>query len=103
MAYKGREKISPNNLILDKPNSFFEQYKGKPFDEVLAIMANDDNEKVLMATSIIEQIKVTADPSSLKILLAALERQGFSNDKELPITDERFFQIIKTFSRTFSS
>ena len=82
--------------IIDKnqfPPGYFEQFEGKQFDEVLAVMA--DQEKELLAAAVIRQIKSTADPSSMKILLAALEKQGFSSEKEIPISDERFKEIIR--------
>lgn len=100
MAYpRKRENVDHEKLKYEISKETLEKYQGKSFDEVLALMANSDTEKILMATSLLTQIKTSADPSSIKILLAALERQGFSAEKELPISDERYYEIIKTFSR----
>jgi len=97
-----KKKVLPSSVedfLFDKPKDYLEQFKGKTFDEVLAMMANDETQKAQMASAIITQIKTTGDPSSLKILQASLERQGFSNQKELPISDARFIEIIKTIAR----
>lgn len=70
--------------------------KGKGLDEVLSILANSDSQKIAIASAIIHQLKTTGDPSAFKALLSSLERQGMSGEKELPISDERFIEIIKT-------
>lgn len=96
MAYpRKREIIDPDEIARDISPETLKKYKGKSFDEVLALMANSDTEKIIMAAALLQQIKTSADPSSLKVLLSALERQGFSNEKELPISDGRFKEIIK--------
>jgi hypothetical protein len=96
MAYP---KKVPDVPLVDSariPPGYFDRFIDKPFDEVIATMANED--KGLIATAIINSIKKTGDASSFKILQNSLERQGFSTDKELPITDERYFEIIKVFA-----
>lgn len=78
-----------------------EIYKGQKFEEVVASMA--DEKKVDIARSIIQQITETGDPSATKLLQSILEKQGYSTEKELPISDERYYEIIKVFSRLFVS
>jgi len=80
------------------PTGYFDKFEGKSFDEVLASLASTPEEMGLLATAILNSIKLTGDPSAFKILQATLERQGFSAEKELPISDERFIEIIKTFA-----
>lgn len=98
-----RESIDYSSLEKMMPQGYFDKYKGKGLEQVLAEMANDPVETVSIATALLESIKTTGDPSSLKLVLAALEKQGFSGEKELPISDERYFEIIKTFSRLLPS
>lgn len=80
------------------PTGYFDKFEGKSFDEVLSSMASTPEEMGLLATAILNSIKLTGDPSAFKILQATLERQGFSNEKELPISDEKYIEIIKTFA-----
>jgi len=100
MAYpRKRDTLDTDTMKSEMSQETLDKYKGKSFDEVLAMMANSDTEKILMATSLLHQIKTSADPSSIKILLAALERQGFTSEKEIPISDEWYKEIIKTAAR----
>ena len=100
MAYPKKlpdDPMSAAKKLADRyPDGYFNRFSDKPFDEVLATMANE--EKGLIATAILNSIKLTGDASSFKILQASLERQGFSTEKELPITDARYFEIIKVFA-----
>ncbi len=70
----------------------FDRLNALPFDQVIAEMA--DQKKVDLALKLIEQISTDADPSALKILNSVLERQGVSLERELPISDDRFREII---------
>lgn len=79
---------------MDLPKDYGRQFDGKSLDEVMATMAND--QKIELAAAVLNQIRTTGDPTSLRILQAALERQGFAAEKELPITDARFKEIIRT-------
>ena len=100
MAYPKKLPENPTDAarkLADRfPAGYFDRFSDKPFDEVLATMANE--EKGLIATAILNSIKLTGDASSFKILQASLERQGFSTEKELPISDARYFEIIKIFA-----
>lgn len=87
--------VSAQALVENMPPGYLEQFHGKPLDEILVLMSHDGNQAALIAASIIEQIKTTGDQGSVKTLLAALERQGFAADKEIPISDERYKEIIK--------
>ena len=81
------------------PRGFFDKYADKTFDEVLSDMANTPEEKGLIAVGILNSIKLTGDPSALKILQTVLDKQGLGVEKEIPISDEKFKEIIKTASR----
>lgn len=70
-----------------------EKYKDMEFDEVLATMANQN--KALLAKSIIEQINKTGDPTAFKLLQISLDRVGGLIDKELPVSNEKFEEIIR--------
>lgn len=90
------QKFDEDVMISQLTPEVIERYKGKSFDQVIAEMANSDSEKIMMAKSLLSQIKASADPSSIKILLAALEKQGYTGEKELPISDARYKEILKT-------
>ena len=99
MAYPKKLPADPTSAVTALkgrfPTGYFDKFEGKSFDEVLASMASTPEEMGLLATAILNSIKLTGDPSAFKILQATMERQGFSNERELPVSDERFKEIIK--------
>lgn len=99
MAYPKKLPADPTSAVTALkgrfPTGYFDKFEGKSFDEVISEMASTPEEMGLLATAILNSIKLSGDPSAFKILQASLERQGFSSEKELPITDERFREIIK--------
>lgn len=99
MAYpKKLEKIDTDYLVKDLPPGYLDQFQGKNFDEIVATMTHTGNQAALIALALIHQAKTTGDPTILKAITAALERQGFGNEKELPISDGKFLEICKIFA-----
>jgi hypothetical protein len=92
-----RAKTAPKMTLEDDMHpEVLDKFKDKSFEEVLATMANEN--KASMAASIITQIQQTGDPTAFKILQGVLERQGYSLNNELPISDERFKNLVKVFA-----
>lgn len=84
---------SPLSYRLTKEEK--DRYEGMSLDEIVVELASSSNNKVDIAGKLISGIK-EQDATAWKAFQEILSRQGFGEEKELPISDERFKQIIKT-------
>ena len=83
VADQNNSRISPLDL---------EKYKDKTMEEILVDLA--DSSKTSIAGAILAGAQA-ADPSALKILQTIMERQGGGLQKELPISNAQFKEIIR--------
>lgn len=63
----------------------------KTFNELLALQANQDKSSLVLAT--IQAFK-DGEPSAIKLVTQALLESQFSETNQLPITNERFEEIV---------
>ena len=69
----------------------------KSLEEVVALFAEEQKGK--LAQAIVNSIVIDNDTSALKILQTIMDKQGLGTNKELPITDARYKEIIQTAAR----
>lgn len=70
-----------------------EEFSQKSMEEIFAELA--DQKKIDIAGSILHSVINNNDPAAIKIMQTIMDRQGFDKDKTIPISDERFKEIIK--------
>ncbi len=95
MAYpirKPKSDIPIQKIHENLPEGMMERFRDQPMEQILVEMA--DMKKVEIAGGLV-QAAIANDPSALKILQAILEKQGGGLEKELPITDVQFKEIIR--------
>lgn len=82
------DTMSPEDLL---PPGEKDKYKDMTFEQTLVKMAND--RKVSLAQALLMSVEQTGDTSGMKLLQTAMEKQE-GGGRELPITHERFEQIM---------